>query len=169
MERQDDFGDGSSRYPLFWVRYSDLAPFLSRQQMVTSNLNNAAVMSVEDFFDMSLYRGKIYKTTNMLGQTLAQYCKNDSAIGKEQQRIENEIIAFEKNIWGDRARQDSLDSIAAAKADTMAVKSGKKRSRQRTSAESSKTSIRKSRRRSDSDRSSSTKGQARVTVRRQRH
>ena len=48
----------------------------------------------------------------MQGQTLAQYCKTDSALSKEQRRIEREIASFEKNIWGDQARKDSLDSIS---------------------------------------------------------
>ena len=71
MERDDDFGDGTTKYPLFWVKYEDLAPFLTKQTIMTSNLNNAATMSIDDFFTMNKYRGKIYKTTNMLGKTLA--------------------------------------------------------------------------------------------------
>ena len=48
MYRADDFGDGEVKYPLFWVKYDDLAPFLSKQTIMTSNLNTAATMSVED-------------------------------------------------------------------------------------------------------------------------
>lgn len=43
-----------------------------------------------------MYKGKIYKTTNMLGKTLSQYCHTDSAMIKEQKRIEGELAAFEK-------------------------------------------------------------------------
>lgn len=77
LYREDDFGDGETKYPLFWVKYDDLAPYLSKQTMMTSNLNNAAVMSVDDYFTRNMYEGKIYKTTNMLGRTLAQYCPTD--------------------------------------------------------------------------------------------
>ena len=112
MSREDDFGDGAAKYPLFWVKYEDIAPFLSKQTIMTSNLNNAATMSVDDYFTKNMYRGKIYKTTNMLGKTLAQYCTDDSAMTKEQKRIEMELAEFEKNIWGDQQRKDSLDSIA---------------------------------------------------------
>lgn len=108
MTRDDDFGDGGTKYPLFWVKYDDLAPFLAKQQMMTSNLNNAAVMSVDDYFIRTQYKGKIYKTNNMLGKTLAQYCPNDSAMTKEQKRIEAELAAFEKNVWGNQAKKDSL-------------------------------------------------------------
>ena len=77
MTREDDFGDAGTKYPLFWMKYSDLAPYLSKQQIMTSNLNNAAMMSIDDYFVKNQYKGKIYKTTNMLGKTLAQYCPTD--------------------------------------------------------------------------------------------
>jgi len=73
MLRDDDFGDGVARYPLFWVKYDDIAPFLTKQTIMTSDINNAATMSMDDYFVKNMYRGKIYKTNNMLGQTLAQY------------------------------------------------------------------------------------------------
>ena len=160
MLREDDFGGEASKYPLFWVRYADLEPFLSRQTVMTSNLNNAATMSMEDYFTLNRYEGKIYKTTNMLGKTLAQYCPNDSALAKEQKKIETELVAFEKNIFGDKHRKDSLDSIA--RLDPQQMKLAAKKGRKGSSA-----SVRKSRTKSSG--SSSSSGSARVTVRRQRH
>lgn len=162
MVRDDDFGGEPAKYPLFWVKYSDLAPFLSRQTVMTSNLNNAAVMTLEDYFTMNKYKGKIYKTNNMLGRTLAQYCQNDSALAKEQRKIEGELAAFEKNIFGDQAKKDSLDSIA--KLDPKAVKATKRKSTGRRSG-TTKT-VRTKRAKSSSGSSSSG---ARMTVRRQRH
>lgn len=160
MEREDDFGDGATRYPLFWVRYSDLEPFLAKQTIMTSNLNNAATMSMADFFTMNHYKGDIYKTNNMLGQTLAQVCGADSAkMSAEQKRIEREIRAFEQNMWGDQARKDSLDSIA--KLDPKELKAAKKTRRSGT-----KSTVKRTRRSSGS---SSTGSAARVTVRRERH
>lgn len=160
MYREDDFGDGEVKYPLFWVRYDDLAPFLSKQIIMTSNLNNAATMSVDDYFTMNLYQGKIYKTTNMLGKTLAQYCPTDSAMAAEQKKIERELADFEKTVYGDPARRDSLDSIAASKE---AEKAPKKMGRSRRSASAG--SLRRTRRPA----SNSSSGPARVTVRRERH
>lgn len=160
MYREDDFGDGEVKYPLFWVRYDDLAPFLSKQIIMTSNLNNAATMSVDDYFTMNLYQGKIYKTTNMLGKTLAQYCPTDSAMAAEQKKIERELTDFEKTIYGDPARRDSLDSIAASKE---AEKAPKKMGRSRRSASAG--SLRRTRRPA----SNSSSGPAPVTVRRERH
>lgn len=164
MVRDDDFGGEPAKYPLFWVKYSDLAPFLSRQTVMTSNLNNAAVMTMEDFFTMNKYKGKIYKTNNMLGRTLAQYCPNDSALAKEQKKIENELALFEKNIFGDQAKKDSLDSIA--KLDPKTVKATKKKTTGRRSGSTTK-SVKAKRPKSSS--SSSSSSGARMTVRRQRH
>lgn len=161
MSREDDFGDGAQKYPLFWVKYDELAPYLSKQIIMTSNLNNAATMSMDDYFTRNMYRGKIYKTTNMLGRTLSQYCPTDSAMAKEQRRIESELAAFEKNLWGDQARKDSLDSIAKA---GVKVK-GKKVKKNRRSGNSTTTVNR----RSSSSKGSSGSSPARVTVRRQRH
>ena len=165
MTREDDFGDAGTKYPLFWMKYSDLAPYLSKQQIMTSNLNNAAMMSIDDYFVKNQYKGKIYKTTNMLGKTLAQYCPTDSALSKEQKKIESELAAFEKNIWGDQARKDSLDSIANAdKKNVKGVKGVKKNRRSRTSGSSS--TVKTRRQRSSGSSGSST---ARVSVRRERH
>lgn len=162
MTRDDDFGDGGNKYPLFWVKYDDLAPFLSKQQIMMSNLNNAATMSIDDYFLRNQYKGKIYKTNNMLGKTLAQYCSSDSAMSKEQKKIEAELAAFEKNLWGDQAKKDSLDSIA--KLDKKNVK-GVKKNRRSSSGKSSGSTVKNRRQRSSSPSTSA----ARVSVRRERH
>lgn len=161
MYREDDFGDGVTKYPLFWVKYDDLAPFLSKQTIMTSNLNNAATMSLDDYFTTNAYRGKIYKTTNMLGKTLAQVAGGDTAkLSREQSRIEKEIERFEQNVWGDKARKDSVDSIA--KLDKKQLKAVKNKSKNRRTTQ---TTVKRTRRSS----SPSTSSAARVTVRRQRH
>ncbi len=162
MYREDDFGDGITKYPLFWVRYDDLAPFLAKQTIMTSNLNNAATMSIDDYFTVNAYKGKIYKTTNMLGQTLAQVAGGDTVkLNKEQQRIEHEIADFEKSMWGNQARKDSLDSIASL--DKKALKSVRKNRRNGGSVKTVKAKTRRS------SSPTSTSSSARVTVRRQRH
>lgn len=161
MYREDDFGDGVTKYPLFWVRYDDLAPFLAKQTIMTSNLNNAATMSIDDYFTINAYKGKIYKTTNMLGQTLAQVAGGDTAkLSREQLRIEREISSFEKAMWGNQARKDSIDSIA--RLDRKALKAVKKT---RRASGTVKTTTVKTRRNSSTASGSSS---ARVTVRRQR-
>ena len=169
MKREDDFGDNATSYPLFWVKYDDIAPYLSKQIIMTSDLNNAATMTLDDYFTKNMYRGKIYKTTNMLGKTLAQYCKTDSAMTKEQKRIEGELAAFEKNLWGNQQLKDSLDSVAKAQQDVKGKKKTRRNRRAGGSSSSSSTSVSKKSRRSSSSASSGGSSSARVSVRRQRH
>ena len=168
MSREDDFGDAPQTYPLFWVKYDDIAPYLSKQIIMTSDLNNAATMTLDDYFTKNMYRGKIYKTTNMLGKTLAQYCPTDSAMKKEQKRIEKELTDFEQHVWGAGEPKDSLDSIAAV--DKKTAKAIRKKNRRAGASASTKTKaakVKKSRSQSSSSKSSGSA--ARVSVRRQRH
>ncbi len=168
LKREDDFGDAATSYPLFWVKYDDLAPFLTKQTIMTSNLNNAATMSMDDYFTKNMYKGKIYKTTNMLGKTLAQYCPTDSAMKKEQKRIEKELTDFEQHVWGAGESKDSLDSIAAV--DKKAAKAIRKKNRRAGASASTKTKAAKVKKsRSQSSPSKSSGSAARVSVRRQRH
>ena len=170
MYREDEFysdaaGDGelATKYPLFWVKYDDLAPFLAKQTIMTSDKNNAATMSVDDYFTLNMYRGKIYKTTNMLGRTLAQICGNDTAkMSAAQKRIEAELEEFEKHVWGDQQLKDSLDSVANPQKELKPKKQKASRS-----ARSSGSSVKQKRSKESSTRPSSSA--ARVSVRRERH
>ena len=170
MTREDDFGGQANTYPLFWVKYDDIAPFLSKQMIMTSNINNAAMMSIDDFFVKSKYKGDIYMTNNMLGQTLDQIVASKDSTNlevakkKEQQKIESQMKSFEKSIWGDQARKDSLDSIAKVEKNSKGKKKVKKTNR-RSSTSSSEVKSSKTKSKS----SAVSAGSARVSVRRQRH
>lgn len=109
----DDEPASASPKPLFWVRYDDVAAYLSRMPIMASNLNNVTNMTVDDYFTMNRYDGTIYKTNNLQGRVLP----NDSTRVKEQERIEKQLKDFEENIWHYEAPVDSLDSINAAKDD----------------------------------------------------
>jgi hypothetical protein len=148
------------------VKYADLEPFLTRQTMMASSLNNAATMSMDDYFTLNMYRGNIYKTNNAQGKTLIQLCDGDTTkLSAEQKRIEKELEAFRKNIFGDPEKKDSLDSIA--KLDVKTKKTKTKAPKTSSSGSSSRTKASKPK--SSSSSSSSSSGSARVTVRRQRH
>jgi len=161
MLREDDFGGESAKYPLFWVKYSEVEAFLSRQQVMTSNVNNAAVMNLDDYFTLNKYKGKIYKTNNMLGKTLAQVAGNDSTkLSAEQKRIEKELETFRNNIFGDKHKRDSLDSIASL--DPKQLKKVK------ASNKSNSSSQKASKSKTKTSRAKSSSGGT-VSVRRQRH
>ncbi len=174
LMRGDDFGGEVTPYPLFWLKYDDISTYLARHAMMASNYNNVTNMTAADYFSMNLYDGKIYKTNNMQGKVLANYCKTDSAMANEQKRIEKQLSDFEKHVWG---HDDSVavDSTAAKEAvETKKEKASRTtRNSRRASASSDdskkakaeKTKVSKTRRGSSGGGGAST---PRVTVRRQR-
>ena len=145
----DEFGGEATQYPLFWVKYSELEPFLNRQTVMASGMNNAATVSMDDFFTLNMYRGKIYKTNNAQGKTLLQLCEGDETkVAAEQKRIEAELEGFKKTIFGDPAKRDSIEYKATPT-------KGLKVAKQKTP-------------KAEKNSNSSNSG-ARVSVRRQRH
>ena len=174
LMRGDDFGGEATPYPLFWLKYDDISTYLARHTMMASNYNNVTNMTAADYFSMNLYDGKIYKTNNMQGKVLANYCKTDSAMANEQKRIEKQLSDFEKHVWG---HDDSVavDSTAAKEAvETKKEKASRTtRNSRRASASSDdskkakaeKTKVSKTRRGSSGGGGAST---PRVTVRRPR-
>ena len=174
LMRGDDFGGEATPYPLFWLKYADISTYVARHTMIASNYNNVTNMTAADYFSMNLYDGKIYKTNNMQGKVLANYCKTDSAMANEQKRIEKQLSDFEKHVWG---HDDSVavDSTAAKEAvETKKEKASRTtRNSRRASASSDdskkakaeKTKVSKTRRGSSGGGGAST---PRVTVRRQR-
>lgn len=176
LHRTDDFDTRVNKYPMFWVKYDDVKTYLSGREIMTSNLNNAARMSMEDFFATNHYKGEIYMTTNMQNRSLQQYCATDSLLKKEQKRIEKEMTDFEAHIWAtpvDSAEIAKRDSIAALadkgkKSRRMASSDIKSSSASRTSRRSSSSSEKTSKSSSKSSGGSSSSG-PRVSVRRQRH
>lgn len=176
LHRTDDFDTRVNKYPMFWVKYDDVKTYLSGREIMTSNLNNAARMSMEDFFATNHYKGEIYMTTNMQNRSLQQYCATDSLLKKEQKRIEKEMTDFEAHIWAtpvDSAEIAKRDSIAALadkgkKSRRMASSDSKSSSASRTSRRSSSSSEKASKSSSKSSGGSNSSG-PRVSVRRQRH
>ena len=147
MRGADEFSSDATPYPLFWVKYDDEAPWLAKLPMMPSNLNNVTNMTADDFFTMNRYEGTIYKTNNMQGKVLANYCPTDSDMVAEQTRIEKQIDDFKKNVWGngflpDTTKKDSIDAEMEAKEEKPSKglfrsKSSRARSSQNASEKSS--------------------------------
>jgi len=164
----DEPGAAQSR-PLFWVKYDDISSYLSRMPVMASNFNNVTNMTVDDYFTLNRYDGKIYKTNNLQGRLLSDYAKNDTAMALEQKRIEQQLVDFEEHIWHAPVAADSLDSVAVA--DKAVEKKASRRSRSSSTNNDEKKSSRRSsastskRQKSSSGSSSSS---PRVSARRQR-
>ena len=163
-------GAGGTPKPLFWVNYDDVATYLSRMPLMASNLNNVTNMTAADYFTMNKYEGKIYKTNNMQGRLLQDYCKTDSAMNKEQERIEKQLTDFEEGIWGKVEQPDTT----TATADSLAAEQPAKKTTARAAARSKKNSksedntSRRSKAAAATAKRSSGNSAPRVSVRRQR-
>lgn len=174
MRGADEFSSDATPYPLFWVKYDDVASWLAKLPMMPSDLNNVTNMTADDFFAMNRYEGKIYKTNNMQGKVLANYCETDSDMVAEQKRIEKQIQDFENNVWGngflaDTTKTDSLATDMAAKEEKPAkgLLFGRRSSKTKSTAET--TSVKQESSSSKREKSSTpTNTSARVSARRQR-
>ncbi len=159
LHRAEEFTTEVTKYPMFWLNYDEVAQFLAQQTLVTSSYNNVSSMTIDDYFKKHCYEGEIYKTVNLKNLALNQYCKDSTAIKKEQQKIENQLTTFRANLWEMPkavVAQDSTanDSVAAPKKEEKKrttvkaekkEKAEKKSSPQRT-AGSARLSVRRTRR-----------------------
>lgn len=187
LRRGDEFGVGDTQYPMFWVRYADVAPQLGKLILMGSNLNNAATLSADDFFTTAAYKGTIYKTVNLQDRLLSEYCPTDSAMSREQRRIEKEMNDFQDRMWGRdsvamaraAAEKAAADSIAAAA--KPAARTPRTATRRRTTGRAPKSSagaagsskpktsaVAKKRQRPTSSKSGASRSTG-LSVRRQRH
>ena len=114
MHRSEAFSTEKVKLPMFWINFQDLAPYLSGTQVMASDFNHTMNRSNDDFVTYKRYKGDIYKTTNLQNLSLAHYCDTDSAMVKEQQRIENELVQFEKNLYGTDLKEKAPETATAA-------------------------------------------------------
>jgi gliding motility associated protien GldN len=113
LHRAGDFSAEVTKYPMFWVNYNDIKPFLAQNRVMASSLNNVAQTTFDDFFAKGLYKGDIYKTINAKNLAISQYCKDSTEIKKEQEKIEQQLKDFENNLWNTKTvaeiRNDSIN------------------------------------------------------------
>ena len=147
LKRGDaDFGGELAQYPMFWVKMQDVAPYLGKLMLMGSSLNNAAMMSADDFFTLGCYKGDIYKAVNLQDRLLANYCPDDSTLSKEQKRIEKQLADVQEHVYGRdsayyaKLRADSLTQVAA---DSLAAQGKKVRTTRTATTRRSGASVRR--------------------------
>lgn len=95
--------EGSVRIPLFWVKYSDVQPYLSQQPIMLSTKNNATTATMDDFFSLNLYRGQISMTLGGETAELNSEMSDSTAMAARQafsNQIEGELQQFEESLYG---------------------------------------------------------------------
>ena len=101
---------GTERTPMFWVLYEEVRPYVSNTYIMTSNMNNAKTFTIDDYFRRRMFDGKIIKTENLLNIPLQAYCPTPDSMAHEQQKIEDQLQAFNKNLW---FQPDTTAQVAA--------------------------------------------------------
>lgn len=113
LHRSDDFGGEPIRYPMFWVKMADLRPYLTQQNIFIDDDNNLARYNFDDFFQMGMYDGEIYKTRNLRNLSLMQMFPDPDELKHAQDSIENRLASFEENLWVP-TREEMEERAAAA-------------------------------------------------------
>lgn len=98
LNRMGDFG-GDTRYPMFWVKFDALRPWLAQQYVFLSDDNNLEQYSLDDFFTMNMYDGDIYKYKNLRNLSMAQMYPDDDDLIAAQDSIDNRLKNFGKDLW----------------------------------------------------------------------
>ena len=107
---------GELTMPMFWIPYENIRPYINTAFIMTSNINNAMTFTLDDYFRRRMFEGEIYKTQNLMNQPLMAYCPTPDSIKKEQDRIEGQLVAFEKSLWFQPDTTQVEDPKAAKKA-----------------------------------------------------
>ena len=116
LHRSDDFGGEPIRYPMFWVKMADLRPYLTQQNIFIDDDNNLARYNFDDFFQMGMYDGEIYKTRNLRNLSLMQMFPDPDELKHAQDSIENLHASFEENLWVPTREEMEERAAAAEKA-----------------------------------------------------
>lgn len=151
LTRTGDFG-GDARYPMFWVKFDQLRPFLAQQYVFISDKNNLPQYSLDDYFVLGMYDGDIYKTRNLRNLSMNQMYGDEDDRKRAQDSIDKSLREFGKNLWVP-TREEYLAQQEAA----LAAKNGEEVGDsipESTVVEKSKKSTRKSTRKSTKKRSS---------------
>lgn len=99
LHRTGDFGGEALKYPMFWLRYEDLRPYLRKQMIVSDGMNGAPRYTMEDFFNLRQYEGDIYKVQNLRGLSLMQQYPHPDTLKVVRKRIDAELTGFGDSIW----------------------------------------------------------------------
>lgn len=122
LTRSGDFG-GDTKYPMFWVKYDALRPYLARQYVFVSDDNNMPQYSLDDYFNLGMYDGEIYKTRNLRNLSMAQMFPDEDDRKQAQDSIDKRLRSYGKNLWVP-TREEFLAQKEKAMKDSQAIASG---------------------------------------------
>ena len=90
---------GVQKYPLFWVPFETLRPYLAQQEILITDKNNGARPSLDDIFIKRRFSSYIYKESNIYNRNLLEYNVSAEDVRKEQQKVKTLLLNFETDLW----------------------------------------------------------------------
>lgn len=83
---------------LFWIAFDDLRPYLAKQYMIPQS-NDSKRMTFDEFFAKKLYTSYLLGDSNMFSRFIPNYTNDEEVVHREQQRIFDELLSFEQDLW----------------------------------------------------------------------
>ena len=83
---------------MFWIPFDLLRPYLAMQYAIP-NRNEVKRVTFDEFFQKHLYTSYIVGEGNMYNRWIPDYAKTEAEVRKEQERIANELLNFEQDLW----------------------------------------------------------------------
>ena len=121
LTRLGDFGD-EARYPMFWVKFDALRPYIAQQRVFLSDDNNLATHTIDDYFNLGKYDGEIYKTRNLRNLSMAQMFPDEDDRKRAQDSIDRRLRTYGKDLWvPSREEYLAMREKEAAEAETKAA------------------------------------------------
>lgn len=130
LHRAGDFGGEAVKYPMFWVRMSDLRPYLATQYVFTDDDNNHPRYTYSDFFVMNMYDGEIYKTRNLRNKSMNQLYTDADDLKRAQDSIQHRLDTYTDKMWvpsreeiiAAREAREAKEEALAAGSDSISVR-----------------------------------------------
>lgn len=157
LHRSGDFGGEPIRYPMFWIKFNDIRPWLAQQQIFTSDDNNLPSCNYDDFFNLTMYDGEIYKTRNLKNRSMLQIYPDDDSRKRAQDSIQASLDNFDKKLW-----VPSREEVIAAREAREAAESGLAANDSLTAADSAKPVVKTTRSTKRSSKSAAKKSSKKV-------
>ena len=145
LPRAGDFGGEAIKYPMFWVKYDEIRPYLSTQNIFTNDDNNLATCTYDDYFHLGLYNGEIYKTRNLRNRSLMQIHQGPDELAHAQDSIQKRLESYEDKLWVPSLEELAARREAAEKAELTAEGQNTSDGENLSESDSDKKNVRSSR------------------------
>lgn len=105
---QPDLTVGSTQNPFqflmysrkFWIAFDELRPYLAKRYMIPQQ-NDSKRMTYDEFFGKKLYTSYLLGDSNMYDRMILNtgFDLTEAEVKREQQRIFDELLNFEQDLW----------------------------------------------------------------------